>query len=265
MRKQISKWKVGLAVTLATALVLLAIVPVFAQEELTYLTLEGTGFAGRVNMRFYEHDASKVDRDESIRYMVVYVLNQSDDEESLIMSGSWSGNTTVPNGALVMAWNSIYGPYTDKEAYDAKNCSECTVAPDYFWVAWGAQGDYSTGLWGRPTKPYLTLDGIGLGVDWDESAVLSFGEISLRGRMVLTRSGNETEARYYKPQVLIQMLQVESDTMAEPHWSSYQSRYKLYWEEDGADCWDNLLGDFSFICDWIYDHFGLDICPELEQ
>ena len=249
-------------------LIILSIVGVsfVAAQDEDYLTLEGAGFAGRCNLRFYEHDASKVATTESIRYIVVYILSQADDDESLIMSGNWSAGTTVPNGALVMGWTSIYGPYHDRDAYEAQNCSECDVAPDYFWVAWGLQGDYAT-RWMGYNSPYLTLDGIGLGVDWDSETVESLGEISMRGRMSIRRVSGEPELRYYRPQIMIQALHLANNTTIDaPHWNTYKgASSKLSYMEDGADCWDNLLGDYSFICDWLYDHFGLDICPEGQE
>jgi len=237
--------------------------PVFAVDEPTYVSLEGAGFAGRCNLRFYQDNAGRAASNESVRYMVVWVLNQDTDEESLIMSGNWSANTTAPNGALVMGWRSLYGPYPDATTYAAKNCSACNVTPDYLWVAWGLLGDYTIrGLFGRPTSPWLTLDGIGVGVDWDEEEVLSLGEISLRGQVALRVVNNVTTVVNYKPQVMIQALQVDGDAVDAPHWNSWGSA-KLIWEEDGTDCWYNLSGNCTFICDWLYEHFGLDICPEI--
>lgn len=235
---------------------------VLAQDEPNYLTLEGAGFAGRCNLRFYEHDGSRVDSSEAIRYMVVYILNQAADEESLIMSGNWSANTTGPNGALVMGWESRYGPYVDEEAYEALNCTECTVPPDYFWVTWGLQGDYTQS--GRSySRPYLTLDGVGLGVDWDAEEVLSLGEISLRGRIKITGNTTDPVMVYYKPKIMVQAMQIDDDEVDAPHWNSYKGSAKLNWMETGAGCWNNLLDDIEFICDWLYTHFGIDICPEL--
>jgi hypothetical protein len=231
-----------------------------AQEDYDYVVLEGGGFAGRCNIKLYEQDGSRVSGTESIRYMVVYFLSQLDDESSIIMSGNWTAGNISPFGALVMGWKSIYGPYYDKEAYVTENCTSCNVTPDYFWLTWGTQGDYTSGWFGWPTRPYVCLSGYGVSVDWDEEELTSIGTISLRGRMRLSRDGDDVVPNRYIPQTMIQAIGTDEGDVAVPHWNAYSGGSRLYWEPDGPDCWDNILGEYDFICEFFYEIFGIDLC-----
>jgi hypothetical protein len=237
---------------------------VSAQSTLTYLNLEGEVFAGNCNLRFYETDGSRVSTTESIRFMAAYFYAQDDDWPSLLMSGDWASNTSGVTSAIVMGWTSRYGPYADYAAWKAHNCSACNVSPDYFWIVSGQIGDYSAGWFNRLTSPYMLLDGIGLGVDWGEETVESFGQVSMRGRIALRGAENDTTIRYWRPQIMVSAINVDGDEIDEPGWSAYTGRPKLSWLEDGATCMESLLGDYAFICDWLYAHFGIDICPEGE-
>jgi len=249
-----------LSIVASFFLVLVLVVPVLGASTY-YLDLDrGGGFAGRCNLRFYEADGSRVSTSESIRYMVVWTFAQADDSDSLLMAGEWAANTTIPAGVLVMGWKSIYGPYPDKASYTAKNCTTCNVTPDYFWVSWGLLGDYTAGVFSL-SRPFMTLSGTGVGVDWGEEEVLSLGTIALRGRIALSGAVNDTTIRYYKPSVTVQAMQLNSSALDTPHWSAYGS-VKLDWQADGDDCWDNLCGNYSFVCDWLYAHFGLSLCEE---
>jgi hypothetical protein len=260
---KINKRKAAVSVIAVAALILGIMIPVFAvlADSPTYLALEGEGFAGQCNIRLYTDTGSRASSNTTIHYLAIYIMNQADDEDSLIMSGNWTANTTVPNGALVMAWTSKYGPYPDRDSYIAHNCSTCNVTPDYFWITYGAQGDYSTSFWGGFTKPYLTLGGIGLGIDWGEEDVTSFGQIQLRGKIGLKKVSNVTTLYSYKPQVMLQSTLVADDAINAPHQNAY-TNVNLRWVENETDCWDNLIGNTTFICDWLETHFGLDICPE---
>jgi hypothetical protein len=265
MRK-IFKNRAVVHLLLVVALVMglfVGVMAVSAQSELTYLTLADEVFMGNCGLRFYEDDGGRVATAETIHFMAVYVLAQDTDWPSLLMSGDWASNTSGRAAVLVMGWTDKYGPYTDKASWKAHNCSACTVAPDYFWVCWGDVGDYSRG-WFSLSKPYINLNGVGLGIDWDEETVESFGEISMRGRVALRGTVEATEIRYYKPSTMLSMVNVDGDELAEPAWNAYSSSPKLYWIEDGATCMASLLGDYAFICDWLYAHFGVLLCPDEE-
>jgi hypothetical protein len=240
---------------LAVALIASAFSYVFAAVP-TYFDIGGGSFAGRATFTLYEHDGSKLGSNYSVHYMAVYIVNTADDDESLIMSGNFSANTTLPNGAVILLWESQYGPWANKTAYDAKNMSTCSVGPDYFFICWGLQGDYSHGFWGN-SKPYLTLEGVGLRVDWDQEEVISFGTAQLKSKIYSRGSGNTTEMTKINADTMLQLWQVDGA----PHHLAYKAGSSLSVLEGGATCWACLWSGFpAWLCDWLLAHFDIDLC-----
>jgi len=240
---------------LAIALILSAFSFVLAQEE-TYFSVSNTTFAGRTTFTLYEHDGTKLASSYSIHYMAVYIIDTADDDESLIVTGNFSANTTALDGAVIMLWESQYGPWANKTAYDAKNMSTCSVGPDYFFICWGMQGDYVEKWYGN-TKPYLTLEGVGLRVDWDNETVESFGTAQLQSKIYSHRSGNVSTLTKLNTRTMVQLWQ----TAGAPHQLSYKSASNLPLMTSGATCWACLWAEFpAWLCDWLYAHFGIDLC-----
>ena len=240
---------------LAVALIASAFSFVFAADP-AYFSVANSTFAGRTTFTLYEHDGTRLGSNYSVHYMAVYVIETADDDESLIMSGNFSANTTLPNGAVIMLWESQYGPWANSTAYAAKNMSTCSVGPDYFFICWGLQGDYTRGFWAN-SKPYLTLEGVGLRVDWDLEEVISFGTAQLKSRIYSTGSGNATEMTKIKADTLLQLWQAGGA----PHHLAYKTGSNLLVMEDGYTCWDCLWRGFpQWLCDWLLAHFDIDLC-----
>lgn len=240
---------------LAIALIASAFSYVFAAAP-TYFSVANTTFAGRTTFTMYEHDGSKLGSNYTIHYMAVYVIDTADDDESLIATGNFSDNTTVLDGAVIMLWKSQYGPWGNATAYAAKNMSACTYGPDFFFVCWGLQGDYTHGFWGN-TKPYLTLEGVGLSVDWDQEEVISFGTAQLKSKIYSHGSGNTTEMTKVVADTMLQLWQVDGA----PHHLAYKSGSSLPVMDGATTCWDCLWRGFpEWLCDWMLAHFGVALC-----
>jgi hypothetical protein len=243
---------------LAVALIASAFSVVFAAAPV-YFDIEDASFAGRTTITFYEHDGTKLGSNDTIHYMAAYIVGLADDDESLVMTGNFSANTTLPNGAVIMLWKSQYGPWGNATAYATQNMSTCTYGPDYFFICWGLQGDYTrSGFWGN-SKPYLTLEGVGLCVDWDQEEVVSFGTAQLKSKIYSTGSGNATTMTKIKADTMLQLWQVAGG----PHHLAYKSGSNLPVLDDGSTCWACLWRGFpEWLCDWMYAHFGIDLCPQ---
>lgn len=247
----------AVASILVVALILTAFSVVLAQEE-TYFDIAGESFAGRTTITFYEHDGTKLGSSESVRYMAVYIVDTADDDESLIVTGNFSANTTAMNGAVIMLWESEYGPWGNKTAYDAQNMSACAYGPDYFFICWGLQGDYTSGFF-RNSKPFLTLEGVGLRVDWELEEVISFGTAQLKSKIYSHGTGNQSVMTKLVANTMVQQWIVDGA----PHELAYKSGSRLPVLTDGATCWACLWSGFpEWLCDWLYAHFGIDLCPE---
>jgi hypothetical protein len=249
------KQLLAVACILAVAIIAASFSFVFAQER-TYFNITDTTFAGKTTFTMYEHDASKLASSYYPHYMAVYIIGTADDDESLVVTGNFSANTTVMDGAVIMLWESQYGPWGNKTAYDAQNMSACAYGPDYFFICWGLQGDYTQGWLGN-TKPYLTLEGVGLRVNWDNETVEAFGTAQLQSRIYSHRSGNVSTLTKIKANTMLQLWQ----TAGAPHQLAYKSGSSLPVLTGGATCWACLWASFpSWLCDWLYYHFGIDIC-----
>jgi hypothetical protein len=249
--KNIKKWTL-VGVSLVLLLSLLVANLVYAAGPTYFLTGEEV-FGGRTNFALYEDDADKLSSDKNIRYVMVDVWALADDDSSLIMWGNFSANATLLWGATVLLWKNTYGPWVDKAAYDSHNMSACNVSPDYFYFCWGYQGNWREGSWSN-SKPYLTLSGLGGGIESD--VVTSFGSTSMRGRLYSSRNGTLTKL---KTDFTTQLQQVVAGA---PHWNGAKNGITLNLLDDGEACLRCLSGDWMFIlCDWVYEHFGINLCP----
>lgn len=263
--RKLKNRRVGWSIVMAAVLVLGILVPLLGvmAADPEYFTLTDGAFMGRTSLQFRSDiNGRTVASNETIHYMAVWVLNQAGDDAGIIMSGNWTDGRISLDGALVCGWTSQYGPWADSDAYEAHNCSECTVAPEYFWVTWGSQGSYTTGWFGSYSHPYLNLGGVGLKVDWEEEEVLGFGQIQLRGRLSAKTVSNVTALWSYSPQVMTQLTCVDDDVLDPPWENGFRGKVRLSYDADADTCLESLVGDYSFICDWLYENLGLDICYE---